>query len=316
MIFAFLIVTLLLTFVNAHMKLYYEPTQRPIRNAPDRTSDGKFSVAKLDCGGAPTYGQNGYSTVTRGESMVVHWNYGTGTNGDHKSPDVRFRVALVSLDTQDFKEIKEPENALVSDIDGSQGSRPGGYSTTVKINKICDRCVLAVLDQRNWMGCIDLKSLPPMGVDADALQADGSYLLEDGEGVVKADGTVVCHDGSEPEGDGLNDELSCSSGSAGTVVLVLFLLCVAGSVATLCFLKFKRPETFERRVAAPTRSVVGKVQDKVANRGAGDSTQPLAGNNISSPAYGVQNSGRETDVEAAPPLPRKSKADDLDDIAL
>jgi len=30
-----------------------------------------------------------------------------------------------------------------------------------------------------------------MGVDADALQADGSYLLEDGEGVVKADGEPI-----------------------------------------------------------------------------------------------------------------------------
>jgi hypothetical protein len=76
-------------------------------------------------------------------------------------------------------------------------------------------------------------------------------------------GTVVCHDGSEPDGDGIQDEFSCASSAAGTVVLVLFILCLIGTIGTLVFLKLKRPETFERRVASPTRNAVAAVQNKV-----------------------------------------------------
>merc|ERR1711981_358651 len=60
--------------------------------------------------------------------------------------------------------LQDPQYVLVRDIDSSQGSRPAKYEATIKIPFFCERCTLAVLDQRMWGGCIDMKvegTLPP-----------------------------------------------------------------------------------------------------------------------------------------------------------
>jgi hypothetical protein len=103
-----------------------------------------------------------------------------GANGDHADQNNRFRVVFVSLD--DLQNNTNAEQARVrttnvvdvlpdvlqildDNIEAQGGSRPDAYSSGIRVPNIrCNKCVLAVLDQRNWGGCIDIRvtgTLPP-----------------------------------------------------------------------------------------------------------------------------------------------------------
>ena len=57
----------------------------------------------------------------------------------------------------DLKDMSSP-GILVNNIESAEGSRPAAWLETITIpNKPCSKCVLAVLDQRQWGACIDLK---------------------------------------------------------------------------------------------------------------------------------------------------------------
>lgn len=84
--------------------------------------------------------------------------------------------------------------------------------------------------------------------------------MEDEIGALHRNGTLVCPDGYEPEGDGVNKPYNCASSIlfwrffffliknwiftasvAGTVVLVLFILMIVGCVSFVLFLKVRKP---------------------------------------------------------------------------
>lgn len=67
-------------------------------------------------------------------------------------------MAYVDLDagqTQAMLLNAATSTVLMSGIDASVGSRPAGYNATVTFTKACGRCIVAVLDQRNWGGCVE-----------------------------------------------------------------------------------------------------------------------------------------------------------------
>eukprot|EP01108_Squamamoeba_japonica_P001841 TRINITY_DN1825_c0_g1_i1.p1 TRINITY_DN1825_c0_g1~~TRINITY_DN1825_c0_g1_i1.p1 ORF type:complete len:286 (-),score=102.59 TRINITY_DN1825_c0_g1_i1:41-898(-) len=168
------LVTLLLCVatVEAHMKGYYEPFARPIRNAANACKDedgeckkdGQFSVATDYCGGVTEYGANGVGRVAVGEVVTLKFNYGTGVNGDHQSAANRFRVAFIDmagLSVADFNAKMadlEGDHVLDKDIVATGGSRQDAYYSTIKIPYACEECVIVVADQRRWGACWDVRA--------------------------------------------------------------------------------------------------------------------------------------------------------------
>jgi hypothetical protein len=94
--------------------------------------------------------------------------FSKGVRGDHAQADNRFRVVFVNLDNSNNNTNTElalvrsqardkPELAFLEEgIDSTSGSRPEAFTATVKVPFNCQKCVLAVLDQRNWGNCIDM----------------------------------------------------------------------------------------------------------------------------------------------------------------
>merc|ERR1719378_68696 len=161
---------------SAHMKIYSEPNLLPIRNANlDRCKvnnegvlpcvrDGEFSVAQDGCGGQTEWGHNEYGIVKVGQVLNLKFNYGTGTNGDHAANNNAFRVIFLETKGMAASEVTkalqdaESEYILVDNIAAKEGSRPEAYYARIEVPFECERCVLGVLDQRNWGGCLDLRT--------------------------------------------------------------------------------------------------------------------------------------------------------------
>jgi len=102
--------------------------------------------------------------VTQGTVVNLHFNYGTGTNGDHADPNNVFYAAFINLDAgQKQQDMFTAANRLGSPIPAATGSTPTGYTTTVTIpDQTCSKCVLSIYDQRQWGSCIDLQVIPPL----------------------------------------------------------------------------------------------------------------------------------------------------------
>jgi len=146
--------------VISHVHLLYDTIQMPIRNAPGATADGTFSTATDGCGGTTTFGQNGVTTIVQGTTVNLHFDYGTGVNGDHAqaTPPNQFWAAFVNLDAgQTQNSMFSAANQIGGPVEAPAGSTPTGYYLTVKIPmQTCQRCILSVYDQRQWGGCVDL----------------------------------------------------------------------------------------------------------------------------------------------------------------
>jgi ankyrin repeat protein len=63
---------------TAHMKIYYEPSNLPIRSAKSPTDDGEWTIDSTGCGGQSQWGKNGVSDVKLGQVISLKFNYGNG----------------------------------------------------------------------------------------------------------------------------------------------------------------------------------------------------------------------------------------------
>jgi hypothetical protein len=73
-------------------------------------------------------------------------------NLDNSKNNTNTELALVRSQARDKAELAFLEEG----IDATVGSRPEAFTATVKVPFNCQKCVLAVLDQRNWGNCIDM----------------------------------------------------------------------------------------------------------------------------------------------------------------
>ena len=184
----------------------------------------------------------------------------TGTRGDHASPQNEFRLAVVCHDsgTQDVRADAAARAGLT--VSARDGSRPGGYQLPFRVHEACERGTVAVLDQRNWGGCVDFEAALPLGVARDALRNEaGERLFAAGDGVLLRNGTAVCESGTLV-GDGRTEPFDCESSgvSGGVVFLILLVLALVACGATVAFLKLKRPEQYKKFIHDPVISKISK----------------------------------------------------------
>ena len=103
----------------------------------------------------------------------MHWNYGTGVNGDHKSPNNVFRIAFIcvsaprrahhsnvtsSLGAHDSapqhddpgeQDVLNEAYTIESGIASTEGSRPGGWTRIVTVPRPCKMGTYAMIDRKN-----------------------------------------------------------------------------------------------------------------------------------------------------------------------
>jgi len=152
--------------VHAHVRLRY--TGVPIRNAASATSDGAYSTAG-PCGGQNKFGRNGITQAVGGANMKLKVAY----NGGHQSSANAFHAAI-------YCEVSGPgatfnDDLLNGDVAPAMplvgggttvpatDSSTAGYDleVTLPTHSTDKYCVLSLLDQRNWGGCVDLHVVPP-----------------------------------------------------------------------------------------------------------------------------------------------------------
>jgi len=246
------LVLVFVSLVASHVKIYYAPSNLSIRNAASATADGTFSTDATGCGGAMTFGSNGINSVEVGQMIPLHFNYGTGTSGDHADPTNAFFVSFVTVtptDTQATVLPKETDDAneLVTGIAAPAGSTPAGYSANIRIPYPCTQCLISVLDQRSWGGCIDVTATLPSYLTG-TMNPDGSFALSSGHGeFFPATGAITCDTGYVSNGSMTACVLS--GGAAFGIFLLVFIIVVVGSlVGVMLFLKYKKPETYHKIV--------------------------------------------------------------------
>ena len=110
--------------------------------------------------------------------------------------------------TEELKN-RNSQYVLEEDIKAPEGSRPEAYFARVEIPFECEKCVLAVLDQRNWGGCIDM-------------QTNGTFVSSSStEFVPNQCGNSELEEENGEECDDENDQ--CCTGSCKIVSFPFFL---------------------------------------------------------------------------------------------
>jgi len=143
----------------AHVKLYYDTIQMPIRNALTPTTDGQFSVDSNGCGGANTFGSNGVTTVVAGQTILLHFNYGTQPSGDHANAMNMFWAAFTDLNApgQTQQSMWNAANQLAGPLPAPGGSTLTGYMLTINVPHVnTTQGIMSIYDQNHWGGCVDV----------------------------------------------------------------------------------------------------------------------------------------------------------------
>ena len=165
-----------------HVAMSYKPGQiGPIRNANGATGNGRASVAG-PCGGVGTFGSNGIGSATDGETVTLNINYAAG----HASAQNAFRMAfacgspnentmggagavLTAADngctgTAGGQAATYNDNGVDGGIPAPNAIVDGGYDITCTLplqnNAAPLECTVALIDQRDWGGCVDIDLLP------------------------------------------------------------------------------------------------------------------------------------------------------------
>lgn len=197
-----------LSAAEARVRLSYQHYQ--VRNANSPTDNGRCVFGA--CGGVDAYGANGVGTITDGDTITLNVNYCAG----HASPHNAFRMAYSCNNTQGTTQagLEAAESVLTAatdnctatggtgpytdnGVDGgvpaSNGIVTGGYTVTCNLppqhNSAPLACTAALIDQRDWGGCVDLSvlpaavpappALPPAPVIAfDTVAVDAVYLKD------------------------------------------------------------------------------------------------------------------------------------------
>ena len=183
---------LLLGAAEAHVSMVYKDGQvGSIRNANNPTGNGQASV-QTNCGGATQFGSNGVGTLQDGATVTYSMRYAAGHNG-------AFRMAY-ACNTQDGTQLEADAARLtdctVTGAGGAYGAGQAGGATATGQNPMditCvlpeqgnaapQDCVIGILDQRDWGGCIDINlvpaaaPLPPNPPPAPFVSSAGYYAL-------------------------------------------------------------------------------------------------------------------------------------------
>jgi len=185
--------------------LYIDGQPGPIRNANSQTGNGRASVAG-GCGGANTFGANGKGLLIDGSKVKLNINYAAG----HQSAQNAFRMAYACGDdlSQDALEsIGSVLTAAQHSCTATAGGLPadyidngkdggvaapnaiitGGYEVECELplqnNAAVQQCTVALIDQRDWGGCVDVDlqpatvALPPSPPPAPLIDNAGSYYF-------------------------------------------------------------------------------------------------------------------------------------------
>lgn len=186
----------------AHVQVHYNGTlQRPVRNARSATSNGQMSVAG-PCGGADTWGAQGYYDITAGTEMFVKIAY----NGGHKAATNEFHAVWkcttngptedeleipFALDAANILTLKDgtmpaPKTGKPNFVDASQGnSGPGANGYTLNFDLPAEaegRCTVSLMDAsrgqgREWGGCVDLMVTQPPPPAAPGVPTDPPTMM-------------------------------------------------------------------------------------------------------------------------------------------
>jgi len=214
---------LLLGAAEAHVSMVYKDGQAGgIRNANTPTGNGQASVQK-NCGdgGRAAFGSNGVATLKDGDTVTYAMRYAAGHNGN-------FRMAY-ACGTQDGSALEAPTAALTGctatggagAYNGADGAQAQGQNTmditcplTPQGNTDPTDCVIGILDQRDWGGCIDVNLLsaadpaPPSPPPAPFVSSVGTYAFQNARKV----------DTSAGNKDGIGT-FSCCAISEGALVI-------------------------------------------------------------------------------------------------
>ena len=207
----------LLVGASAHVSMVYLDGQvGSIRNANGATGNGGASV-NSPCGGATQFGSNGVGIAQDGETVTLSMRYAAGHNG-------AFRMAFAcgggdgSALEADAAALTADGNACtVTGAASAYGAGQGGGATAigqqamditctlpVQNNAEPIDCIIGILDQRDWGGCVDISlasaadPLPPSPPPAPFVTSAGPYYfstrgaIDTSAGEVAGVGTFSC----------------------------------------------------------------------------------------------------------------------------
>lgn len=187
---AFLLVwcALATTGVEAHVKLRFSwegnGPSWPIRNAPSAQSDGAFSTSG-PCGGNAAWGANGFTSISNGANVSLYISY----NGGHQSANNLFHVAFAcdqdgSTLVQNAFRDGQHTVATCATVAAPESNVNPPYHMVCELPRVDSTsqddqfCTIAVVEQRNWGGCYDVKvtpDAPPDEIDSTS-KLSTSYL--------------------------------------------------------------------------------------------------------------------------------------------
>jgi len=192
--------------------MYREGQVGSIRNAQggNPTGNGRASV-NSPCGGATTFGSNGIGTLKDGDTVTLDMRYAAGHNG-------QFRMAYACTGDKSGSELEGAGATLngctvegAASAYGPDGATAIGQDTMSITCKLPEQgntapvdCILGILDQRDWGGCVDVSvvpaqaALPPSPPPAPFVSSSGSYYfslarkVDTAAGEVPGIGTFTC----------------------------------------------------------------------------------------------------------------------------
>lgn len=194
--------------------IYQEGQVGPIRAADGPTSNSPASV-QTPCGGEAQYGANGQGTVQDESQVSLVMRYAAGHNGAFR---MAFACGGADIEAAASTLTADAHACTATGAGGAYGSGQSGGAPAIGQNEMTitctlparnnnqpEDCTIAILDQRQWAGCVDVSllpaaaPLPPNGPPAPFVQASGLYnfradrLVDTSAGQVDVQGQTVTY---------------------------------------------------------------------------------------------------------------------------
>lgn len=253
-----MLIVLFITSTHAHVSMVYRADQpAAIRNANSATGNGRASVSS-PCGGATTFGSNGIGTAQDGQSVTLDMRYAAGHNGYFR---MAYACDTTGTGTLTGTELENDAAMLTAGTDectvqganGNYGDAQNGGATAIgqqsmqitctlplQNNQQPINCVMGILDQRDWGGCLDVSlvpaqaALPPSPPPAPFVTSAGAYYLQTIGRVDTAAGEVCV--GGVMQGDppvcvgGVQYTFTCCAISSGQLIVPEYAIADGGPV--------------------------------------------------------------------------------------
>uniref|UniRef100_A0A6U7CKL6 Chitin-binding type-4 domain-containing protein n=1 Tax=Haptolina brevifila TaxID=156173 RepID=A0A6U7CKL6_9EUKA len=190
---------LFLASAHAHVSMVYLADQpASIRNAGSPTGNGRASVS-TPCGGSTTFGANGIGTAQDGQTVTLDMRYAAGHSGSFR---MAYACDLTGNGALQGGELEANTAMLTAGahgctVQGANGAYGANGATAVgqqSMQITCTlplqdntepvNCIMGILDQRDWGGCLDVSlvpaqaSLPPSPPPAPFVTSAGEYYLQ------------------------------------------------------------------------------------------------------------------------------------------